>query len=108
MGGKTAGSNPRTGGGKRCLMVPSAGRPGASLSGAPTNSPSYAPRGLPAMGPLPAAEARLALGHEGLGGLAVVIGQPGVHVVGHLEVHAVPQLAGHGPVQVLLHVAVGD
>ena len=56
----------------------------------------------------PAAETRFALVDEGPGGLTVVLGEPGVHMVGHFEVQALAQLAGHRPVQVLLHVAVGD
>src|SRR5947207_53884 len=51
---------------------------------------------------------RLALLDEGRGGLAVVLGQAGVEVVGGLDVQALPQ-AGHlGAVEVLLHVAVGE
>ena len=46
---------------------------------------------------LPAVEAWFAFFHEGLGGLAVVFGEPGVHVVGHLQVHAVSKLAGRRP-----------
>ena len=41
-----------------------------------------------ALGALPAAEARFALLHEGLGGLAVVLGERGVDMVGNFEVHA--------------------
>ncbi len=32
----------------------------------------------------------------------MILGEPGVHMVGHLQVHAVTQLAGYGLVQVLL------
>jgi EmrB/QacA subfamily drug resistance transporter len=57
---------------------------------------------------LPAVKPRVALRHEGLGGLAVVLGERRVHVVRDFEVHAVAQLAGDGPVQVFLHVAISD
>ena len=43
---------------------------------------------------------------ERLGGLAVVVGLPGADVVGRLHVEALAQLAVHGAVEVLLHVAV--
>src|SRR5207248_3979942 len=59
-------------------------------------------------GRLPAAETRFAFVDEGLGGFAVVLGEPGVRVVGHFQVHAFTQLAGYGAVQVFLHVAVSD
>ena len=38
----------------------------------------------------------------------MILGKPGVHMVGHFQVHAVTQFAGYRPVQVLLHVAVSD
>jgi hypothetical protein len=38
----------------------------------------------------------------------MILGEPGVHVVGHFQVHAVTQLTRYGSVQVLFHVAVGD
>src|SRR5207247_8134653 len=53
-----------------------------------------------------ALEAGFALVYECLGGLAVVVGEPGVHVVGDFEVHAFAEFACDGPVEVLLHVAV--
>ena len=37
---------------------------------------------------LPAVEARLAFVDEGLSGFAVVLGEPGVRMVGHFQVHA--------------------
>src|ERR1044072_4011509 len=57
---------------------------------------------------LPAAEMRFAFVDEGLSGFAVVLGEPGVGVAGHFQVHAFAQFAGNGAVQVLLHVAVSD
>ena len=39
-------------------------------------------------------EAGLAFVHERLGGFAVVVGEPGVHVVGNFEVHAFAEFAG--------------
>src|SRR6185437_1646821 len=57
---------------------------------------------------LPAAETRFAFVDKGLSGFAVVLGEPGVRMVGHFEVHAFTQLAGNGAVQVLLHVAVSN
>src|SRR5260370_31838185 len=59
-------------------------------------------------GGLPAVETRFALVHEGLSGFAMIRGKPGMHMVGHFQVHALTQLAGYGPVQVLLHVSVSD
>src|SRR5262245_2467398 len=56
----------------------------------------------------PALEARFALAGERLGGLAVVVGERGVHMVGNFEVHAFAEFACYGPVEVLLHVAVSD
>ena len=53
---------------------------------------------------LPAAETRFAFAREGLSGLAMILGEPGARMVGYFQVHAVTQLAGYGPVQVLLHV----
>jgi hypothetical protein len=47
-------------------------------------------------------EARFALIHERLGGLTVVVGEPGVDMVGNFEVHAFAEFACHGAVQVLL------
>jgi hypothetical protein len=38
---------------------------------------------------LPAVETRFAFVHEGLSGFAMIRGEPGVHVVGHFQVHAV-------------------
>ena len=55
---------------------------------------------------LPAVETWLAFVHEGLSGFAMILGEPGVHMVGHFQVHALTQLTGYGPVQVLLHVPV--
>src|SRR5436190_19257821 len=80
-------------------MPPPAGRTTASLV-----CPGQAPR----RDGLPAVEARLAFVDEGLSGFAVVLGEPGVRMVGHFQVHAFTQLAGYGAVQVLLHVAVSD
>src|SRR5579863_1442389 len=57
---------------------------------------------------LPAAETRFALVHEGLGGFAMILGEPGVHVMGHFQVHALTQLARYGPVQILLHIPERD
>src|SRR5260221_6226810 len=57
---------------------------------------------------LPAVETRFAFVHEGLSGFAMILGEPGVHVVGRFQVQAVTQFAGYGPVQVFLHVAVSD
>ena len=57
---------------------------------------------------LPAAETRFAFVDEGLSGFAVVLGEPGVRMMGHFQVHAFTEFAGYGPVQVLLHVAVSD
>ena len=37
---------------------------------------------------LPAVEMRFALFREGSGGFAMILGEPGVHVVGHFQVHA--------------------
>jgi hypothetical protein len=72
-------------------------------------SPAHAARPVRALrGELTAVEMRFAFVHEGLSGFAVILGEPGVHMVGHFQVHAVTQLAGYGPVQVLLHVAVGN
>src|SRR5580704_11737302 len=59
-------------------------------------------------GGLPALDTRLAFVHEGLSGFTMILREPGVHMVGHFQVHAVAQLAGYGPVQVLLHVAVSN
>jgi hypothetical protein len=49
-------------------------------------------------GGLPAVETRFAFVHEGLSGLAMILGEPGVHMVGRFQVHAVTQLSGYGPV----------
>jgi hypothetical protein len=57
---------------------------------------------------LPAAETWFAFFGEGSSGFAVILGEPGVRMMGHFQIHALTQLAGYGPVQVLLHVAVSD
>src|SRR5260370_4362450 len=57
---------------------------------------------------LPAVETRFAFVHEGLSGFAMIRGEPGMRMVGHFQVHALTQLTGYGPVQVLLHVSVSD
>ena len=60
------------------------------------------------MFPLPTAvECRLALLDERLGRLLVVLGLSGADVMGGLHVEALAELAVHGAVEVLLHVAVG-
>src|SRR5215469_4665055 len=56
----------------------------------------------------PAGEMRLAALNERFGRLAVILGQAGTDVVRDLDVHALAEFAGHGPVEVFLHVAVGD
>jgi len=43
---------------------------------------------------LPAVETWFAFVHEGLSGFVMILGEPGVHVVGHFQVHALAQLAG--------------
>ena len=43
-------------------------------------------------GELPAVETRFAFVHEGLSGLVMILGEPGVHMVGRFQVHAVTQL----------------
>ena len=63
---------------------------------------------MPSRGGLPALETRLAFVHEGFSGFTMILREPGVHMVGHFQVHAVAELAGYGPVQVLLHVAVSN
>src|SRR5260370_19714945 len=55
---------------------------------------------------LPAVETRFAFVHEGLSGSAMIRGEPGVHMVGHFQVHALTQLTAYRPLQVLLHVSV--
>src|SRR4051812_35665725 len=45
---------------------------------------------------------------EGAGGFAVVVGLAGAVVVRRFHVHALEQIAVDRPVEVLLHVAVGD
>src|SRR5579872_1638667 len=80
----------------------------ASTTGASSAATSATWRRRTGARALPPLEDGLALLHERGGRLPVVLGEPGADVVGHLHVEALPELAQDGPVEVLLHVAVGD
>src|SRR5271168_4895174 len=69
----------------------------------------YGPRnrGRPSYPESPSLELRFALGDKRLRRLAVILGLAAVDVMRRFQVEAVVDLAGHGAVQVLLHIAVG-